>query len=490
MENLNMILPLFLYLILVFGIAVWGKRVADRAPDAGGFLEEYFIGGRSMGGFVLAMAIITTYTSASSFVGGPGVAYKLGLGWILLAMIQVPTAFLTLGVLGKKFAIVARKVNAVTITDYLRARYKNELVVFLASAAILVFFMASMLAQFIGGARLFQTVTGYPYIVGLIIFGITVVVYTTVGGFRAVVITDTIQGCVMVCASVAILMAVVSAGGGMGKIMATLSEIDPALLTPTGPGNAIPKPFILSFWVLVGFAVLGLPQTTQKCLGFRDAKSMNNGIIIGTFVVGFLLLTMHLVGALGRAVVPGIEVGDLAVPTIAVRLLSPFWAGVFIAGPLAAIMSTVDSMLIISSAAIVKDLYHHYASKRGIVVSPRKLGTLSFMATAVVGAIVFIAALRPPSLLVWINLFAFGGLEAVFFWPTVLGLYWKRANATGALLSMAAGSGAFFWMMIQKIQLGGTHQIVPSIAIALVAFLAGSYLGKKPDEETIRAFWG
>ena len=132
-------------------------------------------------------------------------------------MIHVPTAFLTLGVLGKKFAIVARKVNAVTITDYLRARYKNELVVFLASAAILVFFMASMLAQFIGGARLFQTVTGYPYIVGLIIFGITVVIYTTVGGFRAVVITDTIQGCVMICASVAILMAVVSAGGGMGK---------------------------------------------------------------------------------------------------------------------------------------------------------------------------------------------------------------------------------------------------------------------------------
>ncbi len=88
-----MILPLFLYLILVFGIAVWGKRVADRAPDAGGFLEEYFIGGRSMGGFVLAMAIITTYTSASSFVGGPGVAYKLSLGWILLTMIQVLQLF-------------------------------------------------------------------------------------------------------------------------------------------------------------------------------------------------------------------------------------------------------------------------------------------------------------------------------------------------------------------------------------------------------------
>ncbi len=487
MNNMNMILPLAIYLVLVFAVAVWGKRAAAKTSDAKGFLEEYFLGGRSMGGFVLAMAVITTYTSASSFVGGPGVAYKLGLGWILLAMIQVPTAFLTLGVLGKKFAIVSRKVNAVTITEYLRARYKNELVVVIASLAILVFFMASMLAQFIGGARLFQTVTGYPYLVGLIIFGITVVIYTTVGGFRAVVITDTIQGCVMICASVALLWAVVSAGGGMEKIMAVLRETDPALLTPTGPGNAIPRPFILSFWVLVGFAVLGLPQTTQKCLGFRDARSMNNGMIIGTFVVGFLMLTMHLVGALGRAVLPGIEVGDLAVPTITVKLLSPFWAGVFIAGPLAAIMSTVDSLLIMASAAIIKDLYLRFVSPS----APEKTITrMSFIATALLGLGAFLLALNPPDLIVWINLFAFGGLEAAFLWPTVLGLYWKRANASGALLSMTVGCGTFFWLMIGKIQVGGTHQIVPTIVAALAAFILGSYIGKKPDDETLAAFWG
>lgn len=490
MDKISIIATLVIYLGLVFAIALWGKRAASKKTDVNGFLEEYFIGSRSMGGFVLAMAVITTYTSASSFVGGPGVAYKLGFGWILLAMIQVPTAFLTLGVLGKKFAIVSRKVNAVTISEYLRARYKNELVVVLASLAILIFFMASMLAQFIGGARLFQTVTGYPYTAGLVIFGITVVIYTTVGGFRAVVLTDTIQGCVMVCASLALLFAVISAGGGMENIMAVLRETDPALLSPTGPGNAIPKPFILSFWVLVGFAVLGLPQTTQKCLGFRDARSMNTGMIIGTFVVGFLMLTMHLVGILGRAVLPGIEVGDLAIPTITVKLLSPFWAGVFIAGPLAAIMSTVDSMLIISSAAIVKDLWHHYAVRKNLAVTPVKLERMSLVATAVVGTLVFLAALRPPSLLVWINLFAFGGLEAVFFWPTVLGLYWKRANATGALLSMATGCGTFVWLAARGIQLGGTHQIVPAIGIALIAFVAGSLLGKRPDEDTIRAFWG
>ena len=488
-DHMGMIVPLILYFILIMGIALWGSRAAGKRSDTKGFMEEYFIGSRSMGGFVLAMAIITTYTSASSFVGGPGVAYNVGLGWILLSMIQVPTAFLTLGVLGKRFALIARRTNAVTITDFIRARYGSDLVVILASLSLLVFFMASMLAQFIGGARLFESVTGYSYQTGLLIFGLTVVIYTTVGGFRAVVLTDTIQGVMMLFASLAILYAVITAGGGVESIMQTLYSIDPQLLTPTGGGNAIPKPFILSFWVLVGIGILGLPQTTQKCLGYKDSRSMHNAMIIGTFVVGFTMLAMHLVGAMGRAVIPDITVGDLAVPTLTVRLMSPFWAGIFIAGPLAAIMSTVDSMLIMCSAAIVKDLYFHYIVKNDERrLSPKKVRGMSLVVTAVVGVLVFFAAMKPPSLLVWINLFAFGGLEAVFFCPTLFGLYWKRANSTGAILSMICGAAAFFWFNITKTSIAGTTAIVPTLVIAIAAFVAGSLLGRPESEEKLKVF--
>lgn len=488
-DHTGMIVPLILYFILIMGIALWGSRAAGKRSDTKGFMEEYFIGSRSMGGFVLAMAIITTYTSASSFVGGTGVAYNVGLGWILLSMIQVPTAFLTLGVLGKRFALIARRTNAVTITDFIRARYGSDLVVILASLSLLVFFMASMLAQFIGGARLFESVTGYSYQTGLLIFGLTVVIYTTVGGFRAVVLTDTIQGVMMLFASLAILCAVITAGGGVENIMQTLYSIDPQLLTPTGGGNAIPKPFILSFWVLVGIGILGLPQTTQKCLGYKDSRSMHNAMIIGTFVVGFTMLAMHLVGAMGRAVIPDIAVGDLAVPTLTVRLMSPFWAGIFIEGPLAAIMSTVDSMLIMCSAAIVKDLYFHYIVKSDESrLSPRNVRGMSLVVTAVVGVLVFFAAMNPPSLLVWINLFAFGGMEAVFFCPTLFGLYWKRANSTGAILSMICGAAAFFWFNITKTSIAGTTAIVPTLIIAIAAFVAGSLLGRPESEEKLKVF--
>ena len=443
MAELNTIVPVVIYLSLSFLAALWARKQSQKTSDSHGFIEEYFIGGRSMGGFVLAMSIM------------------------------------------------ARKTRAVTLTDFLRARYRSDAVVVLCSLALLVFFMAAMLAQFIGGARLFQAVTGYPYIVGLALFGLTVILYTAVGGFRAVVLTDAIQGMVMVFASVVVLVAVVNAGGGMERCVATLKAIDPGLITPTGPGDAVPQPMILSFWVLVGLGILGLPQTSQKCMGYKDSRSMHDAMIMGTLIIGFLLLCVHLAGTLGRAVIPDLPAGDLAMPTLIMKLLSPFWAGVFIAGPLAAIMSTVDSMLLLASAAIIKDLYIHYGLKGDASrMTPARLQTMSLVCTAVIGLIVFAAAIEPPDLLVWINLFAFGGLEAVFLWPIILGLYWKEANASGAVASIVAGVACFFALSILKPGMGGIHAIVPTSIVAFAAFVIGAKCGRPASEEVIRLFWG
>ncbi|WP_273523550.1 sodium/pantothenate symporter [Mailhella massiliensis] len=484
------LIPLIGYLALTLLLALWAQRQSKKGAGRG-FIEEYFIGGRTMGGFVLAMTIIASYTSASSFVGGPGVAYKLGLGWVLLAMIQVPTTFLTLGVLGKRFAILGRRVRAVTITDFLYARYRSDAVVVLCSAAILLFFAASMVAQFIGGARVFQAVTGYPYEAGLILFGVTVVLYTAVGGFRAVAVTDALQGVVMLIASVVILLAVVRAGGGMEQCIQTLKGMDPGLISPSGAGGAIPAPMLFSFWILVGLGILGLPQTTQRCFGYKNSKSMHDAMVMGTLIIGFLLLFMHLAGVLGRAVMPGLTSGDLIIPSLILEFLPPFWAGVFVAGPLAAIMSTVDTMLLLVSASIIKDLYVRYRLKNDVSgISAKKIGRMSFCCTLAAGVLVFCASFNPPDLLVWINLFAFGGLEAVFLWPVVLGMYWRRANATGAVWSMAAGVAAFMLLSVFKVPMGGVHPIVPTCVISLFAFWLGSLRGAPVQPEVTKLFWG
>lgn len=185
--------------------------------------------------------------------------------------------------------------------------------------------------------------------------------------------------------------------------------------------------------MLVGIAVLGLPATTVRCMGFKNSKSMHKAMVIGTSVVGILMLTMHLIGVMGIAIDPNVKIGDKIIPTLAISQLHPLLAGVFIGGPLAAIMSTVDSFLILSSATIVKDLYINYIEPNP---NDKKIKKLSLFTSLSIGIIVFLLALNPPNLLVWINLFALAGQESAFFCPIVFGLYWKRANATGAICSM------------------------------------------------------
>ena len=157
--NLGIILPLVIYLVFIFGAALFAYVKRSK----GDFLTEYYVGNRSMTGFVLAMTTASTYASASSFVGGPGAAYKYGLGWVLLAMIQVPAVWLALGALGKKFALLSRETNALTINDLFLYRYKNKYLVWISSLALLLAFFAAMVVQFIGGARLLETTIGIPY---------------------------------------------------------------------------------------------------------------------------------------------------------------------------------------------------------------------------------------------------------------------------------------------------------------------------------------
>lgn len=482
MNQTLIMIPIILYLILMLYIAYRVNKIKQSSES---FTEEYYIGSRSMGGFVLAMTIIATYIGASSFIGGPGLAYKLGLGWVLLACIQLPTAFFTLGILGKKMSILSRKINAVTIFDLLKKRYDNDVVTIISSILLLIFFVGAIVAQFVGGARLFETVTGLSYVSGLTLFSIVVIIYTSIGGFRAVTLTDAIQAVVMFTATFILFIVILKKGDGMENIMYKIKDINPDMLRPDA-GGAIAKPFIMSFWILVGIGILGLPATTVRCMAFKDSKAMHRAMVIGTSLVGILVLGMHLVGVMGKAVEPNLDVADKIIPILALNNLYPILAGVFIGGPLAAIMSTVDSLLIMASSTIIKDLYVNYFDK---TASENKIKKISIFASFFIGILVFLLSLKQISLIVWINLFALSGQEIIFFCPLVLGLYWKRANSTGAIASMIFGITTYLYIEIFKVSIFGLHNVVPALIVSLVAFVIGSLLGKKPSDEIIETFF-
>ncbi len=507
--TLILIAVIAIYLIVNMGIGIYAGRRQASLNSGKGFVNNYFIGGRSMGGLVLAMTLIATFTSASSFVGGPGVAFSKGLVWVYLSVIQIPTAFIILGILGKKFAIISRKTNAVTVTDFLRARYKSPAVVIIASLALVGFFIAQMMSQFIGGAVLFESVTGVPYVWGLVLFGIVVIVYTTIGGFKAVSITDTIQGIVMVIGAFLILFTIIGVAGGFDSLVNTMNTVKPEWADPY-TGGTTTQAYVMSFWVLVGIGVLGLPQTAVRGMGFKDTKSLHNAMIYGTIVVGLLMLVMHISGAFAPAILDintlpvneatGAPNTDYVIPTVVLEYMNPVVAGLFIAAPLSAVMSTVSSLLILASAAIVKDLYLNYVVKdKKVQKEPSfqvKIARLSMGTTLLLGVIVFVFTISPPDLIVWINLFAMGGLECTFLAPIIFGLYWKKANATGALCSMIFGIACFLILSNLTAWFGitwsflGTTAIVPSVIATLIVFVVASLIGKKSDQETLDLFFG
>lgn len=472
--NTQLMFPLVAYLVFVFGVAFY----AYRKRQGGSFIAEYYVGNRSMSGFVLAMTTAATYVGASSFIGGPGAAYKYGLGWVLLAMIQAPAVLLTLGVVGKKLAILARQTNSVTINDILFARYQNRAVVWLASLALLLSFFAMMTVQFIGAGRLLETTLGISYQTAILIFAVTVGLYTFIGGFRAVVLTDTIQGLVMIVGTVLLLGGVIYATGGIENAIAQLQGINPQLIEPYGiDERPLDFTFMTSFWVLVCFGLIGLPPLAVRSMAYKDSKALHRALIIGTGVVILLMFGMHLAGALGRAVLPDLKVADQVIPTLMLQVLPPVIAGIFLAAPMAAIMSSIDSLLIQSSSTLIKDLY--LAVRPKAMDNEGKIKLFSTLTTLSISVLLVFAAINPPDMLIWLNLLSLGGLEATFLWVVVFGLFWKKANATGALCSMIGGLASYVLFTSFGIKILNFHTIVPALVIGLAAFLIGNLFGKK-----------
>ena len=178
---------------------------------------------------------------------------------------------------------------------------------------------------------------------------------------------------------------------------------------------------------------------------------------------------------------------DKIMPSLMMEVLPPWLAGVFLAAPMAAIMSTIDSQLIQASATLVKDLYLNYLNPRQEKLEVR-VPRLSLLCTLILGTLVLLAALQPPEMIIWLNLLAFGGLQAVFLWPLVLGLYWSRANGPGALASMVSGIVCYGALSQWGIKLAGLHAIVPSLGLGLVAFILVSLLTPPPDQSVRRLF--
>lgn len=305
-----------------------------------------------------------------------------------------------------------------------------------------------------------------------------------IGGFRAIAITDAVQGFVMFFGTLILLVGTIIAGGGLPNIMNDLAQENELLLTPFGHDGSLAALYVSSFWILVGVGVVGLPQIAVRAMSYKDSRAMHRALIIGTIVVAFMMFGMHFAGVLARPILPGIEEADTVMPTLAMTVLPAWLAGIVLAAPMAAIMSTVDALLLMVSSSIVKDIYYNYVNPDA---TEKRIKQMSLGVTSVIGILVVLFALSPPDLLIWLNLFAFGGLESAFVWPLVLGLYWSRGNKYGALASIILGVGSYVAISIFMPEPFGMHSVVLPVALSLVGYVVASLCTPAPALQQVRS---
>ncbi|MCA9026346.1 MAG: hypothetical protein KDA86_14155 [Planctomycetaceae bacterium] len=631
----NMLIPLLaagnnaalvtflIYMVGVFVLA-WA---ANRLLHEKEFLSEYFLGSRGLGVWAFALTFAATSASGGSFTGFPARIYTHG--WILALWIAsyMVVPICGMGLLGKRINQVARKAGAITVPDILRERYDSP-AFGLISTTLIVFFMAvNLVAQFKAGSVILQTLVGEVeiyqssadwmtshmpawgflqtgdgglvdggYLLCLLVFGIAVVIYTTYGGFHAVVWTDVMQGLVMVGGVLIMLPLALYEVGGLenatrrmanqtlvtlewqgetpleqpatikagdlidphavddpklyrilhevtlqgdepttkvstevlrGEAMAQLADedvtrwdtikVDSEDKTPSGDGRGayvtgpgpdpsntdgfLPFGVAISFFFMWAISGSGQPQYMVRLMAFKDTKTLRRSIVAVTIYYSLIYFPLVIIFCCARILMPGMEAeADSIMPKMAVYLTENIgmgWlAGLLVAAPFAAVMSTVDSFLLVVSSALVRDVYQRNVNPDA---SEKTMKWLSYLATLAVGLIALIGAINPPQFLQDIIVYVGSGLAAAFLFPVAAMLYWQRSNVYGCLAGMLGGFGAHLamhilgWLengeFISPYLLFGFSPVVIGLAASLLGVLLITPITPAPPEHLVRKYF-
>lgn len=434
------------YLLILLLIGVFAAR---QMKD----LRDYYAGGKRFGFWAAAFSSRATGESAWLLIGLTGMGAAVGAQalWVVLGeVLGVAAAWIFLC---GRFKRLTDRYDSITIPDYLESRLNDttQRIRLVAAMTLVVFVTIYVSAQIDAIGTAFEGFLGWNYYFGAIVGFAVVLVYIVSGGFVAVVWSDVFQASLMVLGLVALPVFGLLAVGGLEPTVASLRAQDPQLLSLWGPeGQSWSAFFTILGFLAIGLGFLGSPQIFVRFLSMRSEKEIRPGAIVA--VIWTLLATLGavLVGMAGRAllmtpddsVTEALGPGGQQVLPMLVDSAVPNWCiGLYIAIVLAAIMSTVDSLLVLASSAFVRDYYQKV--RHPDMADSRLLGRsrmVTFLLAAFALVIAFsVAALVPGRTVFWFAIFGWSGISATFCPTMILSLYWNKLTARGALAAMLAG---------------------------------------------------
>ena len=474
--------------------------------------EDYFLGGRNLGGWTAALSAQASDMSGWLLMGLPGAVYLAGTGEVWIAIGLLIGTILNWYIVSsrlRKYTIVAG--NSLTIPSFFQNRYRDKFGVIKIVAAIIIaiFFAVYTASAFSSGAKLFATLFGdsidNAYTIGLVIAAVVILVYTLLGGFRAVCTTDFIQGMLMLVAILAVPIvayALMTWHGGFSEALADHGVSSPRnymnFFTNTD-GSGISANSIISnlAW---GLGYFGMPHIIIRFMAIKNEQEVKKSRKIAIVWVILSLAAACFVGLVARGFLTT-ELTDANSETSFIRLIQQlfssnyvlmFIGGIFLCGILAAIMSTADSQLLVTSSAISEDIFKGVIKKDA---SEKKALLVGRIAVLVVAVIAFVIALDPNSSIMGLVSDAWAGFGAAFGPVVLLALFWKRSNLAGAVAGMATGAlTVIIWDYIPLVggellkNTTGLYSLAIGFPIALIVNVIVSLVTKKPSDEIVEEF--
>lgn len=461
-----------IYLIGMLLIGVVAYRMTSN-------LSDYVLGGRRLGPGVAALSAGASDMSSWLLLGLPGAVYASGgMPQIWIAVGLAIGAYLNWQFIAKRLRSYTEKANdSITIPDFFENRFKDtsKSLRVISALVILLFFTFYTSSGMVGGAKLFEASFGLTYNQALWIGAIVIISYTFLGGFLAVSWTDFIQGILMFLALIVVPIVAISKLGGWGNTVNTVGEIDPSYLDVFAGMTTIGIISLLAW----GLGYFGQPHILTRFMALKSVKDVPKARMIGMSWMVFALFGAVFTGFAGIAYFADNPLGDGEQVFILFTqvLFDPWVSGILLAAILAAIMSTIDSQLLVSSSALAEDFYKAILKKDA---SEKELVWVGRIAVAGIALIAILLAGNPDSSVLALVSYAWAGFGAAFGPVIILSLFWKRMNRWGALAGMIVGAvTVVVWSKL------GTplYEIVPGFILATLAVVIVSLVTAEPDQE-------
>ncbi|MFC4711416.1 sodium/proline symporter PutP [Planococcus dechangensis] len=483
------IIALLVYLAAMLFIGWYAYKKTDD-------LSDYMLGGRGLGPSVAALSAGASDMSGWLLLGLPGAIYLGGLVEVWIAIGLTIGAFLNWFFVAPRLRIYSFVTSdSITIPSFLENRLKDSsrLLRIVAGIIILIFFTFYVSSGMVASGLFFQSSFGMDYHLGLVIGSVVVVAYTLFGGFLAVSYTDFVQGIMMFLALIAVPVVGIFATGGLGETAASIREVDPNMLSLVSGASTIGV-ISAAAW---GLGYFGQPHIIVRFMAIKTLGEVRSARRIG---MGWMILS--LLGATGTALVgiayfqqnPQATLVDPEAVFLDMSqiLFHPLIAGFVLAAVLAAIMSTISSQLLVSSSALIEDLYKiafkKESSQKGYVMLGR-------IAVAVIAVIAASLAWEQNNTILGLVAYAWAGFGAAFGPIILLSLFWRKLTSKGALAGMIIGAvTVIIWDLIGTASdevgatefttfVGSVYEIIPGFILCWLAAWLVSLITYKPNAE-------